>query len=259
MKTVYATILIQLLVFFLISDASQAVIRDRSEYEKTGNVIWDIETDDKVVALTFDDGPHRLNTPMLLNVLDEYNVQATFFVVGEDVKEHPDIVKRILFENHEIGNHTFTHDYNEAVSKASLSQEIEQTDILLMDMFGIKPLFFRPVGGYYNDDIIDVALEKEHKISLWSWHQDPRDWDNRSKKQIVSHVLSNIQPGDVILLHDGGGDRSETVEAVKEIIPTLQKQGYTFLTLSELTGHQPFTIEDYLSSSSIEKEHNETP
>lgn len=241
-KTVFRYILICHVLFLLIpSQVDAAIVRERHEYEKTGHVFWEIPTDEKIVALTFDDGPDRTNTPLILDVLKKYGAKATFFVVGKNVKENADVVQRTIIEGHELGNHTYTHTYNESINQATLTTEMNKTDMLLLELFAIKPTFFRPVGGYYNDLIIETAIEAKHDVFLWSWHQDTRDWANRNKKQLSAQVLNNIRPGDVILFHDGGGDRTPTIEAIKEIIPALQDEGYSFLTLSEMVDRHKFS------------------
>ena len=228
-------LIISFFLLFFFSNNAFATVKERHEYEKTGDVIWEVKTTEKIVSLTFDDGPHLINTPLLLDVLKDHEVKASFFVAGENVEMYPEITNRIIKEGHEIGNHTYTHIYNIHMTKEKMLEEIKKTNDILLRTINQKPTFFRPVGGYHNDVIISSATEQHHKVILWSWHQDPKDWTNRGSYEIANHVIKNIHPGDVILLHDGGGNRLQTIEAVKEIIPILKQQGYSFLTLSELT------------------------
>ncbi|COH08713.1 peptidoglycan N-acetylglucosamine deacetylase A [Streptococcus pneumoniae] len=97
-----------------------------------------------------------------------------------------------------------------------------------------EPLLFRPPGGYINDAVFKTAKEAGYQTVLWSWHQDPRDWANPGVESIVNHVVKNAKSGDIVLLHDGGNDRSQTVAALAKILPELKKQGYRFVTVSEL-------------------------
>ncbi|CAG9621838.1 polysaccharide deacetylase family protein [Sutcliffiella rhizosphaerae] len=219
---------------FLEPNQSFAEIRPRKEYEKTGQVFWEAHTTDKKVAITFDDGPNSIYTPIVLEVLNEYDAKATFFVVGNMVEKHPDIVSNIVYNGHELGNHTFSHAYGQSVSEEELLEEIEKTNSILQLVIGSRPSYFRPVGGYYSDEVIDSAVQLNHKVLLWSWHQDPKDWSDQKAAQIANHVTQNIRPGDVILLHDGGGNRMETVLALKLILPILKDEGYRFVTASEL-------------------------
>ncbi|MCM3618940.1 polysaccharide deacetylase family protein [Sutcliffiella horikoshii] len=222
----FASILLQVTAF--------AETKTRSEYEKTGQVLWEVNTQEKIVALTFDDGPHPVYTPILLDILEKYEAKATFFVVGSNVEKNPDIIKNIVMGSHEIGNHTFSHSYDTTIKPEKMVEEIEKTNNILLLETGNRPRFFRPVGGYFSQDIIDSAVGLKHKVLLWSWHQDPRDWDSKSASDIANHIMKNIHPGDVILLHDGGGNRMQTIEAVEILIPKLQSEGYRFVTVSEL-------------------------
>lgn len=209
-------------------------LKSKEEYEKFGEITWNVKTNKKVIALTFDDGPNKAYTNQILEVLKEYNAKATFFVIGENVKRDPTTLKKVHAEGHEIGNHTFTHPKLQNIDSFTLKKEITQTDKIVMKYITQKPIYFRPVGGYYNEEVVKAAVNTNHKIILWSPNQDPRDWNHESAEHIYTHVMNNIQPGDIILLHDGGGDRTETVQAIKKIIPALKKQGYAFLTVSEL-------------------------
>ncbi len=205
----------------------------RPVYEKTGNVIWDRETDEKMIALTFDDGPDPQYTPEILEVLAKHNAKATFFVLGMHAKQFPNIVHRQMLEGHEIGNHTYHHIYS-IKSKKKLQAELDATADVIEQITKRRPQLYRPVGGDYNDLIIDTAVENDYLVVLWSWHQDTHDWKNPGVDKIVDHVLSGIGPGDVILFHDSGGDRSQTVDALDKILTELDKEGYEYVTMSQL-------------------------
>ncbi|SEM86871.1 polysaccharide deacetylase family sporulation protein PdaB [Terribacillus saccharophilus] len=205
---------------------------NKEEYEKSGEITWEVQTKKKVIALTFDDGPNGTYTNQVLDVLKENNAKATFFVIGENVKRDSRTLIRTHTEGHEIGNHTFTHTKLQNIDLISVEKEIKQTDDIVMKYIAQKPLYFRPVGGYYNEEIVKAAVDTNHKIILWS--QDTRDWNHESADHIYKQVMDNIHPGDIILLHDGGGDRTETVQAIKRLIPALKKKGYALLTISEL-------------------------
>jgi peptidoglycan/xylan/chitin deacetylase (PgdA/CDA1 family) len=225
------TLLIVLFVFSFFK-LNFAMEKDRSYYESTGNVLWDIKTDEKVIALTFDDGPHATYTPQVLDLLAKYDAKATFFVVGINAVKHPNIILRQQSEGHEIANHTFTHPYSPTMKK--LEQELIDTNKTLFDIIGTYPNLYRPVGGSYNEPIINTAVQNGFKVVMWSWHQDTEDWKNPGVKKIVTKVVSGARPGDVVLFHDAGGDRSQTVKALEEILIQLQKEGYEFVTVSEL-------------------------
>ncbi|MBD8007434.1 polysaccharide deacetylase family protein [Bacillus norwichensis] len=210
---------------------AQAATKSRYEYEKTGQVIWEAKTTEKIVAITFDDGPHPVYTPDILDTLSKYNAKATFFVMGAHAQKYPHLVHREFLEGHEIANHTFNHFYG---GEKNLKEELDQTANTIFQITGQKPTLFRPVGGNYNDFVIETARDKEYLVVLWSWHQDTYDWKRPGVNRIVNKVISNVKPGDIILLHDAGGDRSQTVEALDKILDYLQKNGYETVTVSEL-------------------------
>lgn len=206
--------------------------KGRSYYEETGQVVWDIETQEKVVALTFDDGPHPRNTAKILDLLVKYNAKATFFVVGENVQKYPDLIRRTYKDGHELANHTFSHPYKTSITE--LQDEIQQTNELIYSISGFLPVLFRPVGGNYNEQMINAVADDGYKVVMWSWHQDTQDWKEPGVDKIVDKVLKGTQPGDVILFHDGVDNQEQTVKALEKILPELQKQGYRFVTVSEL-------------------------
>ncbi len=220
------------ILFFSIAYVSLASDKGRPYYEKKGYILWDIKTEEKVIALTFDDGPHATYTPEILNLLTKYDAKATFFVIGERAEQFPDLILELANKGHEIANHTYTHAYS--ITPEKLETELKKTNEIIHDITGIYPLLYRPVGGRYDDDIINTAVSNGYKVVLWSWHQDTKDWKSPGIINIVTTVLSGAKPGDIVLFHDAGGNRSQTVRALEEILPELKKQGYEFLTVSEL-------------------------
>lgn len=222
--------------FFIISVCSTGLItyadKGRPYYEETGEVVWDINTEDKIIALTFDDGPHPKYTAAILDLLAKYEAKATFFIIGKNAEKYPEVVLRSYSEGHELANHTYSHPFK--VSITDLQKELRQTKEIIYSITGFAPVLFRPVGGNYNDSMINAAVKDGYKVVMWSWHQDTQDWKQPGVKKITQKVLKGSKPGDVILFHDGGGDRSQTIKALEEILPVLKKQGYTFVTISEL-------------------------
>lgn len=206
--------------------------KGRHYYEETGEVVWDINTKDKIIALTFDDGPDPKYTAAILDVLAKYDAKATFFIIGKNAEKYPELVLRSYSEGHELANHTYSHPFN--VSVAELQKELRQTKGIINSITGFSPVLFRPVGGNYNDQMINAAVKDGYKVIMWSWHQDTQDWKQPGVKKITQKVLKGSKPGDVVLFHDGGGDRTQTIKALEDIVPALKKQGYTFVTISEL-------------------------
>ena len=206
--------------------------KGRRYYEETGHVVWGINAEEKIVALTFDDGPHRKYTVDVLDLLAKYDAKATFFIIGENAEKNPELVLREFDEGHELANHTYTHPKKTSIP--NLEKELKKTNETIFGITGFYPTLFRPVGGQYTDNMIDAAVKEGYKVVMWSWHQDTEDWKNPSAKKIVKNVIRGTKPGDVILFHDGGGNREQTVKALEEILPGLQKKGYKFVTISEL-------------------------
>ncbi|MEK3953483.1 polysaccharide deacetylase family protein [Psychrobacillus sp. FSL K6-1464] len=231
----YSIIIILFLVgitFYLGSNLRASAVKDRYHYENTGEIVWEINTKEKVVALTFDDGPHPKYTAKILEILEKHNAKATFFVVGELAEKNPDLILRQYNEGHEIANHTYTHHPKTTLSKLEL--ELKQTDDLIFSITGYRPELFRPVEGQYTDQMIQSVVKKGYQVVMWSWHQDTEDWKSPGVHRIEKKVLNNVEPGNIILFHDGGGNRSQTVKALEKIIEELKKQDYVFVTVSEL-------------------------
>ena len=216
---------------FYVFDRTKAE-KGREYYEDAGYIIWDIQTDEKVVALTFDDGPHPKYTQQVLDLLDKHEAKGTFFVVGELAEKSPEVLQRMYEEGHEIANHTYTHPSTKTVSK--IMEEIKQTNETIYSITGFSPKLFRPVEGYYTEEIVNEVVNNGYKIVMWSWHQDTEDWKDPGVDKIVRKVLGGLKKGDVVLFHDGGGNRDQTVQALGRILPEMKKQGYTFITISQM-------------------------
>jgi len=189
---------------------------------------YKVNTQEKIVALTFDDGPDPIDTPDVLDILKEKNVRATFFVLGKAAQENPSLLKRLVMEGHEIGNHSFTHDYQQR----NLIKEIEQTDQEVFAAAGTHTYFYRPPGGFLSKYQLETIKKNGQVVALWS--VDSKDWRNPGVQQIVNNVMKNVFPGAIILMHDGGYQRTQTVKALGPIIDALRERGYRLATLSEL-------------------------
>ncbi len=206
--------------------------KGRKHYEEAGQILWEIKTDEKIIALTFDDGPHRKYTAEILDVLEQHNAKATFFIVGQNGEKNPELLSRMYEEGHELANHTFTHPLKTNV--ANLMKEIQQTDEVIVGITGYQPTLFRPVEGQYTDAMIEAIAKEGYKVVMWSWHLDTLDWKSPGVHRIVNTVLKGVKAGNIVLFHDGGGNRAQTVKALEQILPKLEKQGYQFVTVSEL-------------------------
>ena len=225
------SLIIALLGLFVGIKSSHAD-KGRQYYEQAGQILWEINTEEKVIALTFDDGPHRKYTAEILDILKDHQANATFFVVGAHVEQNPDLVLRMIDEGHEVANHTYTHNRNMETSE--LIAEIRKTHEAIQAITGEQPKLFRPVEGSYTDDQVEAVTKEGYKLVMWSWHLDTLDWKNPGVKKIVSTVTNGAREGNVVLFHDGGGNRQQTVEALKKILPEFEQKGYRFVTISEL-------------------------
>ena len=186
------------------------------------------EEEEKYVALTFDDGPSGRYTERLLEGLQKKNVKATFLLCGYRMEDFPELTERIYREGHEIGYHGYSHDNMSNMSRKKIAEELEKSGLLLPE--GCRPVFLRPPGGQCSDGVRQVA--EVRMLSILKWSVDPRDWDTSDAPRVINKVLSTVQDGDVILMHDMS---DSSVTAALEIVDRLQKEGYHFLTVSALS------------------------
>ena len=182
-----------------------------------------------VAYLTFDDGPHPTWTPEVLDVLGRYDVTATFFVLGLNVTRYPQIIERMVDAGHEAENHTFDHIWLSRAAREDIITQVTRTDDALHAVAGtrVDPIeCLRPPYAATNERAVRTAAELGKAIVLWSI--DPQDWRRPPAEQIASHVLANVRPGAIILMHDGGGERSQTVAALETVLDGLTGRGYAF-------------------------------
>ena len=178
------------------------------------------------VALTFDDGPHPVYTPELLDGLKERGVCATFFVVGENIPGNEEILRRMDAEGHLIGNHTYKHVKLSDLDSARACAEVEKTNALICEVTGKEPEFIRPPFGEWKK-----AMECSFEMIPVLWDVDPLDWTTKNTALVVERVLKDTKPGNIILLHDY---YQSSVDAALEIVDTLTQRGYEFVTVDEL-------------------------
>ncbi len=216
------------LAFFLLSMPSLAS-------EESHEVYTRIATNEKVVALTFDDGPHPRYTPMILDILAEYDAKATFFVIGRNVELYGEHVRRAVREGHEIGNHTYGHVSPSLLSRSQLEDEILRNEGLIEEVVGEPPELFRPPEGYLSAAVRQVA--KRDALPIILWNVDTRDWAGVAPDEIARNVMRNTEGGSIILFHDYIAKDSPTPRALKKILPQLRAAGYRFLTVSELLSY----------------------
>ncbi len=187
----------------------------------------------KVVALTFDDGPWPTQTAKILDILKAEKVPATFFTVGLCVKREPKLAKRIVAEGHDIGNHTYRHIDLTGATPAVLKRELNGENDMVRWMTGVTPKWFRPPMGKIDGPAYNAIRSAGMKPVLWT--VDPQDWRPGAEAGAIARsVIAAAKPGSVILLHDGGGDRTQTIKALPWIIHELRGKGYEFVLLDDL-------------------------
>jgi len=200
--------------------------------EANGNLVWHGDYMSDSVYITFDDGPHPEYTPKILDILKKHDAKATFFLVGEWAKKYPEIVGRIHEEGHELGNHTYSHSDGMVVDELRIEKEIAGTDRLIRGASNSIPRYFRPPFGFFNFRFIRLAEKLGYKTVLWTF--DVGDWGKISSDAMTKKVLDRARGGSIILLHDGGGNREELVEALPGMIVGLRAKGYKISPLSEI-------------------------
>lgn len=227
MNTVELIIIAVILVYMLIPNVYYRNFSDK--------VIKRFSTKDKVVALTFDDGPDPRYTPELLDLLRLNNIKCTFFVLADKAKEYPELIKRISEEGHYIGLHYFKH-MNALFRNPSQTKNDFQQSVNIMNTLGIKVHLFRPPWGIFNALTFHFAKEYDFKVILWSIHA--MDWSRwTTVDRIKQKLVSRVRPGDIILLHDGRGANDapkRTISALKTVIPALKKRGFNFVLAKDM-------------------------
>ncbi|MDZ8184853.1 MAG: polysaccharide deacetylase family protein [Nostoc sp. ChiSLP02] len=186
---------------------------------------------EKTIALTFDDGPWPESTKQVLDILKSNNIKATFFVVGQNLKNYPELGKEIVAQGHVIANHTWHHWYH-FFNQQAAAFEIDRTTDLIYQVTGVKTTLFRPPGGMMHNGLVAYAKGQKYTIVMWS--ADSIDYKQPAVPKLINNVIKDSKPGGIVLMHDGGGNRSKTVQALPEIISNFRKQGYRFVTVPEL-------------------------
>ncbi|MCD8489149.1 MAG: polysaccharide deacetylase family protein [Desertifilum sp.] len=186
---------------------------------------------ERAIALTFDDGPSPDATPEILATLERYQVKATFFVIGRHVQRYPEISQQLVAQGHAIGNHTWSHR-SDRLNPQEAGYEINQASRIITQVTGVRTLLFRPPKGRLENGLVSWAQKNRYLVALWS--VDSRDYQEPTPHQIVQTILRQIQPGGIILMHDGNRGRMQAAAALPELLEALKAEGYEFVTLPEL-------------------------
>jgi len=193
----------------------------------------------KCMALTFDDGPYPPYTGRLLDVLKEKKIHATFFLVGEQARLHPDLVRRMVDEGHTVGLHAFRHRDFLKLTEEEKEKDLQQGKEILQSITGKEPVYWRPPHGFRDSSVMKIASAKDLQVVNWS--VIPRDWTGIDKQEIYNRVIDKAEDGAIVLLHDGDSplyraSRQATVDAVGPLIDSLREKGYHLVSLEEYTG-----------------------
>jgi polysaccharide deacetylase family sporulation protein PdaB len=215
--------------------------------------IYSVERKDKVLAISFDAAWGSAETPEILDILDEYGVKTTFFLVGIWVERYPELVKEMVARGHEIGNHSTTHPQMSQISEAKIREELRITSDRVEQITGIRPTLFRPPYGDYNDKVVSVSRQEGYECV--QWNVDSLDWKNRGLQDLITQSTKNNKPGDIVLFHN---DSKHIVDALPTILQNYQDAGFTIIPVSEIllvgeteidhTGRQ-YPTKQYLSNA----------
>ncbi|MGJ4849840.1 polysaccharide deacetylase family protein [Bacillota bacterium Meth-B3] len=206
----------------------QATITAKTKNGKTAKCAVTVPDKDKVVALTFDDGPVA-NTRKMLDVLKQHDVKATFFMLGDNVAANPAIAKEVFDAGNEIGSHSVDHKSLQKIALKDAKWQVTHSLDVIEEAIGTRPTLMRAPYGAIDKDLAKVLGELGPTFVQWS--VDPRDWKDRDADTVYLRIMDKVKPGQIVLMHDL---YSSTTDAVKKLIPALKKKGYTFVTVSEL-------------------------
>ena len=200
--------------------------------------IYNVKTEEKKIAISFDAAWGNEETQTLIDILKEYNVKTTFFVVGAWVDKYPDSVKALTAAGHEVCNHSNTHPHMPKLSEADMEKQISACNNKIKAITGVSPILFRPPYGDYSNALVKTT----QGLGMYAiqWDVDSLDWKNPTPQQIIDRVTSKVKPGSIVLFHNGA---KNTPAALPSILKTLQSQGYTIVPVSQLIMKDHYTID----------------
>ncbi|MBQ8555515.1 MAG: polysaccharide deacetylase family protein [Clostridia bacterium] len=202
--------------------------------------IYSVEREDKVISVTFDASWGGDKTMAILDLLDQYNAKATFFLVGIWVDKYPELVQEIAARGHEIGNHSDSHAHMTQISESKMRQELDGCSDKIETLTGVRPTLFRPPYGDYNNKVVTVSRDEGYEVVQWSI--DSLDWKNRGVDDLIKRATTNVQAGDIILFHN---DSDYIVDALPAILQFYQEQGFTMIPARDilLTGNTTIDVQ----------------
>ncbi|WP_201008310.1 polysaccharide deacetylase family protein [Paenibacillus glycanilyticus] len=196
-------------------------------------LIQSVNTSSKAVAFTFDDGPNPVYTPELLEIFAEAGGKATFYMIGEQIAAHPEVARLVHEQGHEIGNHSYTHPNMTELSDEEFESELSRTEELIKQVTGTRAATMR-LPYLAGDERVQAILEREGYPSIGALNMDAKDWDMPGVDHILEATRREVRNGSILIFHDGFGDRSQSVEAVRVLTKELTASGYRLVTVSEL-------------------------
>ncbi len=208
--------------------------KEIADLRAQGRILYSGNTQLREIALTFDDGPDPNYTPQILDVLQRYGIKATFFCIGRQVEAYPQIVRQEYEAGHVIGNHSWTHPDLGLLPASDILSELNQTFGAIQEVIGVQLAFFRPPYGSLSTQVLAQACHLGVTTVMWNAGEEARDWSRPGVKFIIRQILSLVRNGSIILMHDGGGDRSQTVAALPVIIQRLQDRGFQLVTIQQM-------------------------
>lgn len=191
--------------------------------------VYNVDTEEKVIAISFDAAWGNANTEELMNILDRYDVKTTFFLVGFWAEKYPELVQELVSRGHEIGNHSATHPHMAQLSAAQIREELRKCSDLVKSITGNPTTLFRPPYGEYNDTVVKVSREEGYECV--QWNVDSLDWKNLGTEQMVKQCTKSVNPGDIVLFHN---DSKYILEALPQILEYYTQAGYKIIPVSQL-------------------------
>ncbi len=208
--------------------AREPVPRERRPPPANGQPVYTIDDGPKVVALTIDDGPSPTYTPQILRLLSSYGITASFSMIGRNVAAYPSLAREVSAAGHFVVNHTWSHANLPMLAPAAQADQMAQASEVIQQATGHKPAMFRAPYGAWSPAVL--ACCRQMGLTPLDWSVDPRDWARPGVSAIVANIMRNTRTGSIILEHDGGGNRSQTVAALTYVLPRLLAQGFRFGT-----------------------------
>ncbi len=200
--------------------------------------IYSVERDDEAVSITFDCAWGSDDMDKILSVLKKHNCRATFFVLGTWAKDNAEVMKKIVSEGHEIGNHSYNHAYYTTLTPSQMLEDMEKCNAEIEKVCNVKPILFRAPSGDYNNNVISTV--KESGMQYIQWSVDSLDWRNLTCEQMLERIIPKTKSGDILLFHN---DTDHTAESLDKILTELEKKGFSFLKVSDLIYKDNYTID----------------